>query len=1283
MRAWESKLIGATLAVATLMGGGAVGVMPAMASESPRTSVNAASGTITLHGNGGSSDGKNTITIDAVQDSSGSWNTPLPPNTFVKEGYRFLGWSTYQEGANQGHVDYADGATLSLQNANLYAVWASANDVYTVRFDANGGWGSMPAIYVKKNGSVTLPDGQFLRDNYKFRGYARTADDTVNVFVPGRQFTATEDTVLYATWTKTNTNIGGAAPMFAGQDVMARGVALPEVDLTLPETSLGWDPTYNWYDIYQYDSNYCWAASASNALHWWVQNNAEYISRYSTYTGKDYTETYKADRSSSIFDKVGWNFANIGGWSSNMFNWYLTGKVGNDKTGYYRDVLGNHDVADVISVVTKASFNATVRDALMNDKMIAVAQPGHAFTMWGAHFDEDGFVDRAYFTDSSNISGGLYEMNVYYKDGKAWISRSDTDPEVDITQMTTVDLSQNVWEEYFRQHPNPPKQTVQTREAVGTATTQVKDLSSLKSALKNSQYGTIQLTGDITVGANDTLTVDRSVTIDFNGHNISRNQSNGSVMTIGSSSGGSIEVTLRGSGAVSGGKAGVTGAGGVNAVGKGTKVTIDGIDVRDNTGLLGGGVRVAAGASVTLKSGTIRNNTAEQSRSGKGGGVFVEQGTFTMDGGTITGNSADFSGGGVAVSSAGTMTMNGGSITDNQVTNETASMIAGGAGIGAYNAGSTIVIKQGTITGNKASGANAYAGGVLVNGGLLTVSGSGVQITDNTATNTTFGSNTSNVVLNGVADQQGLEVTGASNGSRIGVQLFGDATGMVAPGKAAGKNAAYATVLVSDNPHYEMTAEGALQNKGTDYISFKTQGEMSTYYGDSTTLRLAVKVNGVNATSGSVTVIFPDGTAKEAVRQSDGYYTVDFGVASQGLGMHVGDNAVKVEYRAAQHAKANAAATASTTVNYTLYPYTLTGDTLAWHGDKGRTVGDGKSVTATIKESAILAQDVGKVNVVVDGGNAQTAGNHAAQAIALSGSRAEFYQLEPSLQPDEWQHAYTITGNGLAIDVTPQETTAKPGQTVSFDAVVKSDDTPVREGTLTLTTAKGKALGESVQVSKQGFASVSYTVPQDADNGDTVLTLTYSGDGFARSTSAPVTVHVAAQLKTLHFDGTLEASGPYKTSYNGLAIVSKDGTLPTDDEGNKVEGKWKWRVDDYSAYPEVADTTLQTVIFVPKRHASQYAELIRQVDPKITKIQGPKPGMWSGKATATATTVSLPRVEDTLKNDAPAEYAIAEVGKSLYIRRISVYGSGRRCSLDCSPILNMSLSCDTPRPIII
>lgn len=76
---------------------------------------------ITFNGNGASNVMANQV-IDAGK------TTKINKYTFIREGYKFLGWNENLQSANQGQVQYADEAEITLQNnVVLYAVWEENN----------------------------------------------------------------------------------------------------------------------------------------------------------------------------------------------------------------------------------------------------------------------------------------------------------------------------------------------------------------------------------------------------------------------------------------------------------------------------------------------------------------------------------------------------------------------------------------------------------------------------------------------------------------------------------------------------------------------------------------------------------------------------------------------------------------------------------------------------------------------------------------------------------------------------------------------------------------------------------------------------------------------------------------------------------------------------------------------------------------------------------------------------------------------------------------------------
>ena len=145
--------------------------------------------------------------------------------------------------------------------------------------------------------------------------------------------------------------------------------------------------------------------------------------------------------------------------------------------------------------------------------------------------------------------------------------------------------------------------------------------------------------------------------------------------------------------------------------------TNDGTAGNDNAG---GGIYLAASSSVEFTRGTISSNTVGEgtgSTSSQGGGVYIGSGsTFIMDGESaiIENNKINSNigaGGGVCVV-GGELTMSAGSITGNN---------AGGSGGGVYVDGgsSNFTMTNGKISGNSAS----FGGGVTVgSAGTFTIS---------------------------------------------------------------------------------------------------------------------------------------------------------------------------------------------------------------------------------------------------------------------------------------------------------------------------------------------------------------------------------------------------------------------------------------------------------------------------------------------------------------------------------------------------------------------------------
>ena len=152
---------------------------------------------IHFEGNGGAGEMEDVVDLFGV-------DMPLPQNRFVRTGYTFMGWSLRPSGvvvAEDGDV-VPDFTSEPASTIVLYARWLPVS--YTVRFDANGGDGTMPDQSFVYDSPDTLSSNAFVRTGFSFVGWGTNfagrvsfADgETVSNLASGSGALAT----LYAQW---------------------------------------------------------------------------------------------------------------------------------------------------------------------------------------------------------------------------------------------------------------------------------------------------------------------------------------------------------------------------------------------------------------------------------------------------------------------------------------------------------------------------------------------------------------------------------------------------------------------------------------------------------------------------------------------------------------------------------------------------------------------------------------------------------------------------------------------------------------------------------------------------------------------------------------------------------------------------------------------------------------------------------------------------------------------------------------------------------------------------
>lgn len=258
------------------------------------------------------------------------------------------------------------------------------------------------------------------------------------------------------------------------------------IGLSNEENILTWKEGCGWFDCnktfnYDGDGQMCWAATASNLIHWWLTNNKKYVEKYEAEYGgepcpKEFRKmTEKDQQHSEVFNFFKKCYPNMGSWDTGGVNWFINGDKKNliysyneDFQGFFHNVFSvDTPVATEIYNTSKKNFNIWVKKAFQRHNAMGFSVNGftgpnskrHSMTIWGAEFDEEGNVSILYFCDN-NLSenepnhASLKRFKIIYDDSTTqgtYITPLDnTDgtqskAKAIICSLTLVDLRQDIW----------------------------------------------------------------------------------------------------------------------------------------------------------------------------------------------------------------------------------------------------------------------------------------------------------------------------------------------------------------------------------------------------------------------------------------------------------------------------------------------------------------------------------------------------------------------------------------------------------------------------------------------------------------------------------------------------------------------------------------------------------------------------------------------------------------------------------------------------------------------
>lgn len=280
-------------------------------------------------------DGSAANTIQTVDYNTTSL---LTQNTFVYPGHVFKEWNTKADGSGD---TYADNGILTIgskqsyagnNTLNLYAQWTPVT--YTMKFDGNGGTGSMAPITLTFDEAQYLPANTFQKTDYVFKEWNTRADGTgISVENGGSVMnfaTTNGDTVtLYAQWIAEvdcaileNFNAGAAIGLKPGDVVAENPSIISYVDYStygyirvkIPTISAckdGDNGVEHVYDLFTPDWNTTDWVLVRSTVSKTVGTPSEYIWRYktplapaTTRTPSSVDSTRMGNRSTDLYSRV-------------------------------------------------------------------------------------------------------------------------------------------------------------------------------------------------------------------------------------------------------------------------------------------------------------------------------------------------------------------------------------------------------------------------------------------------------------------------------------------------------------------------------------------------------------------------------------------------------------------------------------------------------------------------------------------------------------------------------------------------------------------------------------------------------------------------------------------------------------------------------------------------------------------------------------------------------------------------------------------------------------------
>ena len=249
-----------------------------------------------------------------------------------------------------------------------------------------------------------------------------------------------------------------------------------------------------WYDVNKIrsggnidiDKNLCFAAVASNMLHWWFDQNIENVDNYIAKNGdiiranrqlSDLKTSFESQEESKIFElyKVLYGYNERGFYTDLLVDLFINGYtpklsgatnierddlVPDNNGGFFYDVFKEKKLTDRTYGGRYESLSEDLKLELGRGGLVGLSHKvfsrnNHIVTLWGAEYDLNGKLKAVYVSDSddqdeSNV--GIKRYEVRNVGGIAKVSTNITDKSAGaaVGYLHILYLGTNQWNDYFR-----------------------------------------------------------------------------------------------------------------------------------------------------------------------------------------------------------------------------------------------------------------------------------------------------------------------------------------------------------------------------------------------------------------------------------------------------------------------------------------------------------------------------------------------------------------------------------------------------------------------------------------------------------------------------------------------------------------------------------------------------------------------------------------------------------------------------------------------------------------